>query len=218
MRKLLSILLCILFLFSSQLVFAEEKYYNMDIESCSEIKVSYYNGGEFSSPLMTGYYNYVTTDTHEMEDILMGLKNMHLVPFDGGWAASGGEALTIYVDGERVIRFYLSMAKKYLCRTADTSYEFSIEEYRNLEDVVLKYKMKNDTKVYLDDTEIRFYNSPIVMKDRTLVPCKVISEALGLKVSGDSDRVIFENEKQKLIFYLQEDCIYENGHRKTIYV
>lgn len=69
------IVFCLLLVFSSQLAFAEtKKYYNIDIESCDKITVSYYNGGEFPHPLMPGYYNYVTTDSAEMEDILAGSK------------------------------------------------------------------------------------------------------------------------------------------------
>ena len=127
MKRIISLMLCLSVVFSTRLVFAENyEYYNVDIESCNEIKVSYYNGGEFSDPLMAGYYKYVTTDSAEIEDILNSLSNINLTPFNGGWGASGGESLSIYVDGEMVVSFLLSSTEKYLCRTSDKSYYFSI--------------------------------------------------------------------------------------------
>lgn len=209
MKRIISLMLCLSVVFSTRLVFAENyEYYNVDIESCNEIKVSYYNGGEFSDPLMAGCYKYVTTDSAEIEDILNGLSNMNLTPFNGGWGASGGESLNIYVDGEMVISFHLSSKEKYLCRTPDKSYEFSIEECRNLEDIVLKYKTKNDTKVYLNDEEIRFYNSPVITNERTLVPAKVVGEALGIEVNWGGDRVILRQGDESLVIY--NDRVYEN--------
>ena len=209
MKRIISLMLCLSVVFSARLVFAENyEYYNVDIESCNGIKVSYYNGGEFSDPLMAGYYKYVTTDSAEIEDILNGLSNMNLTPFNGGWGASGGESLNIYVDGEMVISFHLSSKEKYLCRTPDKSYYFSIEEYSKLEDVVLSYKTKDDTKVYLDDEEIKFYNSPIIMNDRILVPAKVVGEALGIEVNWGGDRVILRQGDESLVIY--NDRVYEN--------
>lgn len=200
---------CLMLVFSSQLAFAEtEKYYNIDIESCDEIIVSYYNGGEFSDPLMTGYYKYFTTDSVEKKDILKSLSNIKLIPFDGGFGATGGESLNIYVDGEMVVSFHLSSSEKLLCRTPDKFYYFSIEEYRKLEDVVLSYKTKNDTKVYLDNKEIRFYNSPIITNDRTLVPTKFICEILGIEAGWGGDRVILRQGDKSLVIY--NDRVYEN--------
>ena len=209
MKKIISLMFCLMLIFSSQLAFAEtEKYYNIDIESCDEIIVSYYNGGEFSDPLTTGYYKYYTTDSVEKKDILKSLSNIKLIPFDGGFFANGGESLNIYVDGEIVVSFYLSSTKNLLCRTPDKFYYFSIEEYRKLEDVVLSYKTKNDTKVYLDNKEIRFYNSPIITNDRTLVPAEFICETLGLEVGWGGDRVILRQGDKSLVIY--NDRVYEN--------
>ena len=209
MKKIISLMFCLMLVFSSQLAFAEtEKYYNIDIESCDEIIVSYYNGGEFSDPLMTGYYKYYTTDSVEKKDILKSLSNIKLIPYDGGFGASGGESLNIYVDGEMVVSFHLSSSEKLLCRTPDKFYYFSIEEYRKLEDVVLSYKTKNDTKVYLDNKEIRFYNSPIITNDRTLVPAKFICETLGIESGWGGDRVILRQGDKSLVIY--NDRVYEN--------
>ena len=210
MKKIISLMFCLMLVFLSQLAFAEtEKYYNIDIESCDEIIVSYYNGGEFSDPLMTGYYEYYTTDSVEKKDILKSLSNIKFIPFDGGFASNGGESLNIYVDGEFVVSFQLSSTEKLLCRTPDKFYYFSIEEYRKLEDVVLSYKTKNDTKVYLDNKEIRFYNSPIIIDDRTLVPAKVICDKLEIKAYwGGDDRIILNKGEKSLVIY--NDRVYEN--------
>lgn len=207
MKKIISIMLCLL-LCSTQFVSAEEKYYNLDIEACNEITVSYYKGGEFYNPYTDIYYEYTTTDSEEIEDILTNLSNMKLIPFTGGWGASGGEWLNIYVDGEKLISFYLSSTKDFLCRTSDKSYYFSIEECRKLEDVVLKYKTKNGTKIYLDNKEIRFYNPPLITNDRTIVPAKVVGEALGIEVNWGDDRVILRQGDESLVIY--NDRVYEN--------
>ena len=209
MKRIISLILCLSVVLSTRLVFAENyEYYNVDIESCNEIKVSYYKGGEFYNPYTDIYYEYTTTDSEEIEDILNGLSNMKLIPFTGGWGASGGEWLNIYVDGEKLISFYLSSTKDFLCRTSDKSYYFSIEECRKLEDVVLKYKTKNDTKIYLDNKEIRFYNPPLITNDRTLVPAKAMCEKLGIEVIWGNNRVTLKGKDKSLVIY--NDFVYEN--------
>ena len=209
MKKIISLIFCLLLVFSSKPTFAEtEKYYNINIEACNEITISYYNGGEFFDPLMAGYYKYVTADSVEIKDILMSLSDIKLIPYDGKFGASGGERLDIYVDGKMVISFHLSSTEKHLCRTPDESYYFSIEEYSKLEDVVLSYKTKDDTKVYLDDEEIKFYNSPIIMNDRILVPAKVICDAFGIEAGWGGNRVIIKGKEKSLVIY--NDRVYEN--------
>ena len=211
MKKIIiGLIICSMFIFSTCSVFAENRdYHNICIKSCNELMVSYYNGGEFSYPLMAGYYKYVTSDKSEIEDILNDLSSMKLVPFEGGWGASGGESLNIYVDGEMAISFHLSSKKDYLCRTPDKSYYFTIDECRKLEKTVLKYKTKNDNKVFLDNEEIKFYNSPIIIDDRTLVPAKVICDKLEIKAGwGGDDRIILNKGEKSLVIY--NDRVYEN--------
>ena len=44
---------------------AQGDYYNIDIDTCNELTVSYYNGGEFFNPLRDVYYKYVTNDGYK---------------------------------------------------------------------------------------------------------------------------------------------------------
>lgn len=214
MKKIVSIVLCLVLLSLNQLCFAsKENIFDFDILSCNEIKISYYNGGEFSYPTMPGYYNYVTIDNEEIKEILNCISDINYIPFGGGFGGAGGEHLTIYVNGVEAVHFVVGVE---MCYIDGKIYEFGMEEYRKLEDLVFEYRTKNDIKVYFNNERIKFYNSPVIMNDRTLVPAESISKVLGLEANWGGDKVIFKKENQFLVIYTEDDYIDEYGSRKPI--
>lgn len=188
----------------------------LDVPSCNELEIYYYNGGEFPDPDDTLYYCYKTTDVDEIKDILNGLKNMNLVSFDGGGGGVGGEHLTIYADGKEVISFMMSASGYNLCRTPDKFYFYSLEECRKLEEIILKYKHESDIKIYYDNESMYFYSSPVIIDERTLVPIGEIEEKFGISASASKEEAYIGNSEKELRFLMDEKIVYENGVMQPI--
>ena len=218
MKKVICLIFCLLLTISGQVAFSEEEnYYNIDIPSCNELRISYYKGGEFPDAIESLYYCYETTNVDEIKNILNALKDIKLIPLGGGFGASGGESLSIYADDNEVIRFLFSSTKDSLCSTPDEYYICPLEECRKLEDIILEHKHKNDIQIYFDNKKINFYNSPIIIDGRTLISIDEIEEQLGVSAGlASNDEVYVRNSKKELIFVMDKNIVYENGVSQPI--
>ena len=185
------------------------------------IEISYYNSGnygEFYSPLKTGYYTYFTTDKTEIEEIQKCISDIKFAHVGGGFAANGGEGLTVSVKDDKEVYFYLSSVRggRWLCYFNGDCYSFSIEECRKLEELVFEYKSKDEIKVYLNNQRIKFYNGPVIVNNRALVPAENIAKALGLYVSGGDKSIRFEEDDNVCVFLPGENVVIENSSQKPI--
>ena len=226
MKKILALFIALVFCFSSFVVYADT---NSEYD-CSDwakenvdgpFEISYYNSGncgEFDSPLRMGYYTYSTSDKVEIEKIQNCIAEMDFVPFNGGFAGGSGESLTVRTGDGKEIYFYLGsdFDGKWLCYYDGKCYSFSIEKCRELEELVLEFKSKDELKVYLNNKMIKLYNDPVIVNDRTLVPAANIAEALGLKVSGGEESISFTKDDIVCTFLPGENTIIENSRQKSI--
>lgn len=177
------------------------------------ITVSYYNSGnygEIKHPLAPGYYTYFTTNKEEIKKIQECITNIDFIPFDGGFGTNAGESLNIRAGDERKISFFLraNFDDKWLCYYDEECYSFSIDDCRKLEELVFDYKSKDETKVYLNNTAIKFYNSPVIVNNRTLVPAAVMCDKLGIKAVWGGDCIVLSKDEKSLVIY--NDRVYEN--------
>lgn len=219
MKKIVcAALFCLLLLLSCQLTFAEEKYFEFDALSCTEIKISYTHGQGFPNPDWTRPdYNYTTTDINEIKLLVDAVNGIKGTPYHNFWGSNDGVYMSVYFNNKYKSDLYFDVTVG-ICQAGDKSYVFNKEDYIALTNVIYDLKTKNDIKLYLDNEMLKPDVSPRLLDNRTLVPVRAIGEALGAEIiwNNEDKSVELKKAEDSLTFVMGEDYMVQNGSVKKL--
>lgn len=188
----------------------------VDAQSCNEVTISYRNGGPVPPDALlrtTLEYTYSTTEKSEIKQIIDRINAMSLTMSDSQGFTADGVYLSIEFGGaDTEVFFDVTSA---LCTFNGANYNFVLDDYHQLSDLIYSFRTKDDIKVHFDNTLLKPAVAPQLMHNRTLIPVHNISAALQADVQWDreSQSVLITKENNTVIFVIDQNYMIVNDEK-----
>lgn len=164
----------------------EDTRFSFDSHDYDMVNISYSHGQGFLYLLTRPNYNYLTTDTEAIKNIVDCLNSFSVSPSDSSGTSSDGIYLTVSLRGQKTDTIHFDLLPMTAHHSGiDAAYSFTADDYNRLTDLIYSLKYKDSIKIYFDNTELKPDIAPQMESGRTLIPAQPLADAMGADVIWD---------------------------------